>query len=349
MRYGRSAAVALLLLAGCGQQGAAPTASGPATAVASIAPDPSPRTAPYLVGASVLLWPAGPGPALMQRPCQTRDVNATAVTKTIVGGVAGVLHLTGTGCSLHISQGPQQLVAADGRMLAVRTDDTPPATNPPRVPRDDLPLAAGNVLWGFTWTGSWCGPRAAGIVIVMKDDPGVNGDHGSYGAVRAPLTGPQPACVGDSDAVLRPGIAGNPADDQGPVAADAVLPVPPAWAGLRGGVTIPSTVTDAVPAFTYTLTNRTDLPIPLSPCPEYSTDISAGHPGSYGHSSITGEAPLPCRAADNVVPAHGSLRFTLKGANFDQGLPHPYPNGSVVTVEVAIAGVATAKAAAHVG
>ena len=306
MRYGRSAAVALLLLAGCGQQGAAPTASGPATAVASIAPDPSPRTAPYLVGASVLLWPAGPGPALMQRPCQTRDVNATAVTKTIVGGVAGVLHLTGTGCSLHISQGPQQLVAADGPMLAVRTDDTPPATNPPRVPRDDLPLAAGNVLWGFTWTGSWCGPRAAGIVIVMKDDPGVNGDHGSYGAVRAPLTGPQPACVGDSDAVLRPGIAGNPADDQGPVAADAVLPVPPAWAGLRGGVTIPSTVTDAVPAFTYTLTNRTDLPIPLSPAPSTPPTFPPVIPAATG--TLRSRARPHCPAAQLTTSCRRTVR-----------------------------------------
>jgi hypothetical protein len=332
----------LVALTACGNISAGtgtPSAPVP-SAAGSEAPDPSPRQAPYLVAAPLLGTPSGPA-ALPQPACTPRTVSATSTTKELVGGVAGVITLDGTGCSLHITGGPTSLLDATGHPLEVTLDAAQPKVNPPQNIRPDLALLGGHALWGFTWTGSWCGPAAATIVVPMADDPAY-GAGGTYGDLHIPFTGPQPACHGSSDSVLRAGVAGS--------GTQPVLPAPPAWASLTAAVSIPVTVGTRVPPYTLTLTNPTSTPILLSPCPEYGSlvSVSRAGPGSPSGSDSIGPGVLEC-PSPAVVPPHGSLALQLPEADFDQGAPQPYPSGSAVTVEVAISGVATARAVAHVG
>jgi hypothetical protein len=285
---------------------------------------------------------------MRQPPCKPDDVRATASTKAIVGGVAGVITLDGTHCALHITRGPTRLLDASGHELPAALDATTPKVNPPENPRPDLALADGHALWGFTWTGSWCGPAAASVVVPMTDDPTWPDAAGPYGDLHVPLSGPAPTCTGSSHAVLRPGVAGRPAEDSSP--AEAVLPAPPSWAGLEESLSIPATVSNTLPPYTLTLTNPTETPITLSPCPAYGYAISVSRAGK-GYPSAQdsfGPGSLPCPSRSQIDP-YQSVTLTLPGVEIDAGSPTPYPKGSLVTVEVAIAGVATAKAVAHVG
>ncbi|MDT5010916.1 MAG: hypothetical protein QOH57_2533 [Mycobacterium sp.] len=320
------------------------TAGSPAATVPS--DTPSSLDAAFRVAAPLLIAPSGPG-IQPQRPCRPRDVTTTAYTRQVQGGVAGVITLLGHSCSLHMSLGPTGVIGADGHALAARSVSLP-SMNPPENIRPDLALYAGNALWGFTWSGSWCGPRAAAVVIPMADGA-FNGEPArNYGDLHAPIVGPQPACQGHSDATFEPGVAGYPGDPATSQPAQPVLSPPPSWSDLRLSLNAaPTTGATTVPAIGAALVNPTGQPIALSPCPRYLVEILAADSGSGGSSDSGNFEDLPC-SANTVVPAHGSLAFTVPGISFDQGLPHPYNSGSHVTVEVAIAGIPTAKAAAHI-
>jgi hypothetical protein len=269
-------------------------------------------------------------------------VTATAVTQPLVDGVAGLITLKGADCSLFIARGPTALLDADGHRLDVDLDAEQPKVNPPQNVRPDLDLLGGDATWGFTWTGSWCGSKAADIVVPMDGDPNGGGSAGPYGDLHVPVSGPQPPCRGTSRSVLRPGVAGS--------GSEPILPAPPSWAGLEATVAIPTTLSTSVPPYTLTLHNPTATAITLSPCPEVGTMIGVSRAGSGmpSASDSFGPALLHC-PDDSVIAAHGSLTLSLSGSDFDAGMPHPYGKGSTVTVQVAIAGVATATAVAHVG
>jgi hypothetical protein len=80
---------------------------------------------------------------------------------------------------------------------------------------------------------------------------------------------------------------------------------------LTSGSTGPAT---AMPgervSYTVTLTNPTDAPVPLAPCPGYLQELfSPGSGAAPGHSSSQ-LYQLNCRPV-GAVPAHGEVRFEM--------------------------------------
>jgi hypothetical protein len=267
------------------------------------------------------------------------DVTATAQTRPIVAGVAGVVELVGAHCSLHISAGPTELLDSAGNRLVLQVDTTPKAVNPAANQRSDLPLAIGIAGWGFTWRGSWCGAAATAVVLAL-DDGSSQPASSSGERIVAPLTGPAPACHGMSDAVLVPGVPGGPTDP--------TLTPPPQWAGLRATLTLPAT-TDGhtLPAVVVDLQNTAAVPITISPCPDYTLDIDSAVTG--GTEMDAGGGALPCPQRAQVIPAHAAISYHLDARPYDQGGPGNGANqGSTVTARFAIAGIPTARATLRV-
>jgi hypothetical protein len=322
-----------------------PAASG--SAAASSSAPPSPLDPAFRVAAPLLIAPSGPGHD-DPPPCHPTDVTATATTRQIQGGVAGVIRLVGRTCSLHIEAGPTSLLSSDGQTLQVPLLALP-SVNPPQNVRPDLALYAGDALWGFTWNGSWCGQPAVAVVVPMGDGAYDGSPPHSYGDLHVPITGPQPTCHGHSDSTLGQGVAGY---DQGSSPDDPAQPVlgpPPGWSNLQLSLSAaPTTGATTVSPISASLVNPTDHAVALSPCPAYVVVILAADKGSTGSSDSSSSEDVPCTPT-TVVPAHGALTFTVPGLEFNQGLPHPYSSGSPVTLEVAIAGIPTAKATAHIG
>jgi hypothetical protein len=313
----------------------APASSSPPTSqTASTIPDSA-----FRVAAPVLDFAAGPGPAPEQAVCLASDVTATAETRPIASGVAGVVELVGAHCSLHISTWPTELLDSAGNDLAVPVDTTVTTVNPALNQRTDVPLALGSVDWGFTWRGSWCGPKAASIVIALDANQSQPAS-GPPNQIVVPLTGPAPPCQGHSTAVLLPGVPGEPTD--------ATLPPPPEWSGLHVTLTLPAT-TDGrtLNSAVVQLENITAVPIVMSPCPDYALDIDNFTAG--GSALQGGGGALPCPQSPEVVPAHGTIRYDLGAQSYDEGDPGGGANpGSTVTARFAIAGIPTARATSRV-
>ena len=267
------------------------------------------------------------------------DVTATAETRPIAAGVAGVVELVGAHCSLHISTWPTELLDRAGNDLAIPVDATATKVNPALNQRTDVPLALGSVDWGFTWRGSWCGPKAASIVIALDANQSQPAS-GSPNQIVAPLTGPAPPCQGHSSAVLVPGVPGDPTD--------ATLTPPPEWSGLMATLTLPATTDgQTLRGAVVQLQNTTAVPILMSPCPDYALDIDNLTAG--GSALQGGGGALPCSPPAQVVPAHGSIRYDLGAQSYDEGDPGGGANpGSIVTARFAIAGIPTARATSRV-
>jgi hypothetical protein len=267
------------------------------------------------------------------------DVTATAETRPIASGVAGVVELIGAHCSLHISTWSTELLDSSGTDLAVAMDATVTTVNPALNQRTDVPLALGSVGWGFTWRGSWCGPKAVAVVIALDANPSQPAS-GPPDQIVAPLTGPAPPCRGHSAAVLIPGVPGDPTD--------ATLTPPPEWAGLRATLTLPAT-TDGhtLSSAVVQLENTTAVPIVISPCADYALDIENSTAG--GTALQGGGGALPCPQSPEVVPASGTISYDLGAQTYDEGDPGGGANeGSTVTASLAIAGIPTARATARV-
>lgn len=293
----------------------------------------------FRVAAPVLDFAAGPGPAPVQAACVPGDVTATAETRPIASGVAGVVELVGAHCSLHISTWPTELLDSAGNDLGVPVDTTGTTVNPALNQRTDVPLALGSVGWGFTWRGSWCGPKAASLVVALDAAPSEPAGGAGY-EIAVPLTGPAPPCQGHSTAVLVPGVPGEPTE--------ATLTPPPEWAGLRATLTLPAT-TDGrtLSSAVVQLQNTTAVPIVLSPCPDYALDID--NATAIGSALQGGGGALPCPSPPQVVPAHGTLSYDLGAQSYDEGDPAGgAPQGSTVTANFAIAGIPTARATSRV-
>ena len=289
-------------------------------------------TAPELYAAS------GPAPA-QQPPCRPGDVTAAAVTRPSAEGVVGVVTLTGDHCGLHLVDGPTGLRFADGQEHAVARDATPPAVDPGRNTRPDIPLANGSARWGFAWSGSWCGPAATAVVLPMSDAADLGGR--TYGELVVPLTGPSPACTGGSDAVLVPGTAGGPAE--------AVLPPPAGWSSLHAELELPPRTDGLQVGAAVLALSAGDEPVTLDPCPEYSATTSATSSGLSDLQAARGS--LACPAERIVIAAHGRRAIPVPGLEVpttSNGVDAP-PAGTSVEVSVGIAGVAAATATTAVG
>ena len=296
----------------------------------------------FRVAAPVLDAPAGPGPAVLQRPCKPADITATATTRASGGAVWGVIRLRGKHCSLHLDDGPTMLLDSSGTALhlAPMTRHTNELVGDPRA---DIPLAAGDALWGFSWAGSWCGPRAASVVLPLVDRS--SGTTKSYGTAKARLIGRQPGCSGSSAATLTQGYAGSDrSGDDFSSSASAVLPAPPAWGDLRASLALPATVSPTrIPVSPLTITNPTDRTITLLPCPTYTLEI-----GGWNSVQSGIDNSLPCTGS-MVVPARGHLRVSLPAVAYGEGQPHQFRRGTRVTVRVAIANLSTVTASTVVG
>ena len=266
-------------------------------------------------------------------------MTAVAQTRAIASGVAGVVELVGAHCSLRISAGPLELLDSAGTPLALPVNRTVVAVNPAANQRSDLPLGIGVAGWGFTWSGSWCGPKAASVVIVLDSDASQPAS-GSAQRIVAPLTGPAPPCLGHTAAVLMPGVPGGPTE--------ATLAAPLEWAGLRATISMPAT-TDGhtLPTAVVELQNTTAVPIAISPCPDYALDVDSSFGG--GTAMQAGRGALTCPPSARVVPAHGAISYHLDAQPFDGGGPGGGANpGSIVTARFAIAGIPTARATLRV-
>jgi hypothetical protein len=275
----------------------------------------------------------------VQTPCTPSDVTATGQTRPIASGVAGVVELAGDHCSLHISTWPTALLDAAGDRLALPVYSTVTTVNPAANQRTDIPLGLGIVGWGFTWRGSWCGPKAASIAIALDSDASQPAS-GSTNQIVVSLTGPAPPCQGHSTAVLEPGVPGEPTE--------ATLPPPPEWAGLRATLTLPPT-TDGrtLSSAVVRLQNTTAVSVVMSPCPDYALEID--NAVTNGTESDVSGGALSCPQLPQVVPANGAISYDLGPRTYDEGDPAAgAPQGSTVTAHFAIAGIPTAQASARV-
>ncbi|BEP14559.1 hypothetical protein acdb102_28700 [Acidothermaceae bacterium B102] len=303
------------------------------------AADGYPDTA-FRVAAPVLLAPAGPGPAMEQTPCRPGDVIATAATRRVPGGVDGVIRIHGHTCSLHITSGPTAFLDAAGVSLPVQLIATAERAGLLGDPRSDIPLAEGDVLWGFSWRGSWCGARPSFVLVPMADDPTISPSTGPYGDLKVPLSGVAPDCDGGSDSVLQPGVAGTPSE--------AVQVPPPNWAGLRltlhdGGIGVNGVIKDLA----VTVSNPTGSPIALWPCPSY-TLMTSNPTANGGFEDSINNGVLAC-AAPKVLDVGGSATYPVASQPVGQGVPGGVAAGAPVQLQLAIAGAPTAKTTTKVG
>jgi hypothetical protein len=270
------------------------------------------------------------GPAVPRlHHCTAAKVTAHATTRTIPGGVAGLVRLKGDHCSIFSDAGPDELRGGD-TTLDVDTTPWSTQTDPLDTGRSDIPRDYGDLIWSFTWTGSWCGSNATAIVVPLVKDGG---------DVMAPLKGPEPGChanPGNVRSVLLPGAPAAPGVPDMRPGAD--------WSGLTAGLSMPKVLhSTKIRHLVVTFTNSTDADIPLAPCPTYA--IGAGGKRGSGTAKGFGHS-LPCPYEPRVVPANGHVHVHLPNSAFFRGA---VPNrGGRLTVTFEILGVPPAIAHAHV-
>ena len=265
--------------------------------------------------------------------CTPEQITATAITRSTAGGVLGVIRLRGAvisrsdgllrRCSLPVEHGPTGLLDATGQALAVPLAPGN-ATSPPGNPRPDIPLSAGDAIWGFAWLGSYCGPHASAVQIPLS--PGQNNKH-----LTAPLTGPQPDCTRNATSQLIDGVAGAPGQP--------VQPARPDYMALRlTGQVQPGTRTDQLAPIKLTLGTTGPAPVTLDPCPAYAgRDFATARSGGYGDPISQGY--LPCTTTRLVIEPGHPLRYTIPATSLVQTPGTGAIPGSRVHVTLGIAGL----------
>lgn len=306
---------AVLVVAGCRDT---------ATIVAATQP-PTGRAAEFDAAAPVLLAAAGPAP-MFERPCHPDDITATARTRAQPDGVVGVVDLQGRGCSLFVDPETLRLQNADGRTLDIPVVHDTTGPNPAGIQRPDLAMAAANVAMGFAWRGSWCSTRTIRVAVPLGTTE-ANAGHGLQ-SLHVPLTGPTPACHGQTAATVVPGLL----DRQG----QPVQNGSPQWRRLRISIALASNGTPA----TATLHNTGNRTVTMAPCPTYTVFTHTNEAdGSMTESAWT--EPLDCAGPTVTIPPHSSVRYQLSTPPSDLATPVLGPHTGV---EFAIAGVPTATA-----
>lgn len=255
-------------------------------------------------------------------PCRLRAIRSTAQLRPTIGGVVGVVTATAHNCHFPIRMAPIALVSGgrpmSGIPLIPNSDRTNPATD-----FAEPALAVGQISFGFSWTGSWCGERAQAVRLSFGRE-----------TFDVPLSGPQPRCVnGNSDSALIRGTAGG--------IGEPVQGAPPAWRALTAQLTIrPNSYHSALTRLRVTVTNGSAEAVSLNPIPTYIIGVVDAL-GDGTSEEIA--APLPFLSSRLVVPAHGTLTLDLPRVSYApdrRGFRTGYP----ITVTFAIAGVPNATA-----
>jgi hypothetical protein len=261
--------------------------------VTAFAPaEPGPEVSPSLAAVPWLDDPISPGelspaptPRASARPCTAADLAPTATVHDD-GAAAGshfttiaVAHVGTTRCTL---AGSARLIAtnmATGKRASVPTQPSSFHNG------DDLQSPAtidpGELAMIGMVTGGGCDGGATMTTYTNVTLETLGREYPLAGLTLAT------ACVLQvSDWYFEP-----PSQPQ---------PVP-RYAGLTAVIEAPATVrAGSTLDFVVTLTNPTDAPIALDPCPVYSTGFFKG--GGFYH--------LNCAVRD--IPAHGSVRFAMR-------------------------------------
>jgi hypothetical protein len=256
--------------------------------------------------------------------------------------VVGAVTVTGRGCELGTKPRVTGFLAGKTPIdLQTSTgDDTTnlpfPTYYEPRTP----------VTVGFAWRGSWCDAAATALRINLGSGRDHNKHGREVGPVRhlgmliVPMSGPSPACHGGSHSVLVPGLVGN--------LHQPVQTAPDSWSGLRLTLRVGRSGSGhLITGIVATVHNITADPIELNPCPSYAMTIQShvggliGAKHSGGGSELDGkDGPFGCGSARSVVPADGELEVPLPNVHF--AYRHVIHPGTVITIQLGIAGVPTA-------
>lgn len=301
---------------------------GTSTATAVPPPPAGYRASEFRLASTQGATAKGPPPTIKPY-CEPGQITAVAATRRTVDGVLGVIRIRGdvlehqhgqpVRCWLPVQRGPSTLLGADGRILAVPLSKGD-SQDPPSNVRPDLAMNNGMAVWGFGWFGSYCGPRATALELLLP--------HGK--SIRVPLRGPQPSCA-SGGSVLIDGIPGWPGQP--------VQPARPTYAQLRlSGHIENGTTSDRVAPIQLTLRTVGTTPVPLDPCPAYSSWVfAAARNGGFGGTYKLGS--LPCTQTARVIRPGHPLRFTVGSGTLDETAL----SGSTVHVDIGIAGVPPLK------
>jgi len=246
--------------------------------------------------------------------------------------VLGLITLHRTGCTIETDPATVRLVDRNGHVLSVPRSSGN-LTDPAGSKRPDIAEYAGNVVMGFAWTGSYCGPAAASVRVTVLS-----------GSVLIPLQGPVPSCGEGSTGSLVPGVLKEPGL--------AVEPAPVAWRVLRARIVLPATTGEGPIPLVVVLTNSGKEPVSMAdPCPDYLTTTSLAH-GAEGHQAISvygGGGDLCSRALIVKPAAPLTLKLGVLAFPAFSDLPRtPTVRGDPVTVTWSMAGVPEATATAHI-
>jgi hypothetical protein len=217
-------------------------------------------------------------------------------TRASGDGVLGLITLRGKGCTIETEPATIRLLGAGGQVLPIHRSAGNP-TNPAGSKRPDIAEYSGNVLMGFAWTGSYCGPSATSVQVSVA----------TY-TLRIPLRGAVPSCQkgqGSQGSELIPGVLKQ--------AGAAVEPAPVAWGALRARVVLPATVGQAPIPLEVVLTNSSKNAVSLAdPCPDYLTTASLSAGGAVsvygGGGDLCGRA-LVVKPGVALVLKLGTLQF----------------------------------------
>ena len=255
-------------------------------------------------------------------PCRLRAVRSTAEVRLTTGGVVGVVTATAHNCHFPIRMAPIALVSGGRPIAGIPLIPNADRTNPANDDAEPA-LAVGQISFGFSWTGSWCGERARAVRLSFGRE-----------SFDVPLHGPQPGCVnGTSDSELIRGTAGG--------IGEPVQGAPPAWRALTARLTVrPNSYNATLTRLRVTLTNASAEAVSLNPIPTYIIGVVDAL-GDGTSEEIA--APLPFPSSRLIVPAHGTLTLDLPRVSYApdrRGFRTGYP----ITVTFAIAGVPNATA-----
>ncbi len=282
------------------------------------------------------------GPIQIRRPaCKPGQIQAVAFTQPSPDGVMGVIELKGTKiyhkkpwgklrCSLPISKGPRGFVAANGEALDVGLGRAN-AINPAYDTFGTRYLAGGRAAWGFGWFGQYCGEAPRYVVMKLKGD---------LGLLDVPYDGPTPTCPDDPAAAVTSTLTDGPVGwTRGPV-----QPAPPSFLRLTTSARFLGTTTTDEPAgVEVTISNTSDQPVALVPCPTYSvqTRVSKGNRPQSGSGVIDNRTP-GCKHASVTVQPGEPLTFQLTRREISPSTTFDAPSGSTFEVRVSLAGMPTA-------
>ncbi len=166
---------------------------------------------------------------------------------------------------------------------------------------------------GIEWNGQYCGPAIAAVSVTYN--VWWDGHFQNY-TYDVPVVGGVPACT-------------DPGGPNGSVSvgymnvqpSTPLYPIPSDWSSLQVALTLPLESGPSGFAYQITLTNSTDMAIPLSPCPGYTVEVAdtfkfpGGEPNGTPFvtaPNLNNEGSLRCGLAPSVISPKSSVVFDLQ-------------------------------------